>query len=253
MSKDATILPLLFLGGIKSWENPQLTGLNKLPTRATLTPFPTAADALTLAREQSPWFMSLDGQWQFKLAPRPEAVTWDALAADGWSTIAVPGNWTMQGYGSPHYTNVVMPFPDEPPHVPGQNPTGIYRREFTVPAGWQGRRLVLHFGGCEGALFVYVNGEPVGISKDARTPAEFDVSAHVRFGAANELVAVVVQWSDASFIEDQDHWWQAGLQREVYLYATGTPHLQDVFARGDLAETPSHCVQGPPRPTASCA
>ena len=239
MSHNASTVPLLFLGGVKSWENPQLTGLNKLPARATLTPFPTATDALTLAREQSPWFMSLDGQWQFKLAPRPEAVTWDELAADGWSAIAVPGNWTMQGFGSPHYTNVVMPFPDEPPHVPGQNPTGIYRREFTVPADWQRRRLVLHFGGCEGALFVYVNGEPVGISKDARTPAEFDVSAHVRFDAANELVAVVVQWSDASFIEDQDHWWQAGLQREVCLYATGTPHLQDVFARGDLAETPS--------------
>ena len=111
MSKDASTLPLLFLGGVKSWENPQLTGLNKLPPRATLTPFPIAADALTLAREQSPWFMSLDGQWQFKLAPRPEAVTWDELASDGWSAIAVPGNWTMQGYGSPHYTNVVMPFP----------------------------------------------------------------------------------------------------------------------------------------------
>ena len=252
MSHNASTLPLLFLGGVKSWENPQLTGLNKLPARATLTPFPTAADALTLAREQSPWFMSLDGQWQFKLAPRPEAVTWDELAADGWSAIAVPGNWTMQGFGSPHYTNVVMPFPDEPPHVPAENPTGIYRRAFTVPADWHGRRLVLHFGGCEGALFVYVNGEPVGISKDARTPAEFDVSAHVRFGAANELVAVVVQWSDASFIEDQDHWWQAGLQREVYLYTTGTPHLQDVFARGDLAETPS-LRPGTPRPTDSCA
>lgn len=236
MSNDASILPLLFLGGVKSWESPQLTGLNKLPPRATLIPFPTPEDALALAREQSPWFMSLDGPWQFKLAPRPEAVTQDALAAEGWSAIAVPGNWTMQGYGSPHYTNIVMPFPEEPPHVPAQNPTGLYRREFTLPADWHGRRLVLHFGGCEGALFVYVNGQPVGISKDARTPAEFDVSPFVCFGATNELVAVVVQWSDASFIEDQDQWWQAGLQREVYLYATGTPHLQDVFARGELAD-----------------
>lgn len=236
MSNDASILPLLFLGGVKSWESPQLTGLNKLPPRATLIPFPTPGDALALAREQSPWFMSLDGQWQFKLAPRPEAVTRDALAAEGWSAIAVPGDWTMQGYGSPHYTNIVMPFPEEPPHVPAQNPTGIYRREFALPADWRGRRLVLHFGGCEGALFVYVNGQPVGISKDARTPAEFDVSPFVCFGATNELVALVVQWSDASFIEDQDHWWQAGLQREVYLYATGTPHLQDVFARGELAD-----------------
>ena len=205
MNQDTTILPLLILGGAKSWENPQLTGLNKLPPRATLTPFPTAADALAAAREASPWFLSLDGQWQFKLVPRPEAATWAELAAEGWGDIAVPGNWTMQGYGKPHYTNIVMPFPHDPPHVPEQNPTGIYRRTFAVPQGWRGRRVVLHFGGCEGALFVYVNGQPVGISKDARTPAEFDVSALVTPGGTDELVAVVTRWSDASFIEDQDH------------------------------------------------
>lgn len=236
MNHDAVTLPLLFLGGVKSWENPQLTGLNKLPPHATLIPFPTAAAALAASAEESPWFERLDGRWQFKLVPRPEAATWAELGPDGWSAITVPGNWTMQGFGTPHYTNVVMPFPDEPPHVPAANPTGIYRRAFNVPAEWRARRVVLHFGGCEGALFVYVNGQPVGISKDARTPAEFDISALVSFDGPNDLVAVVTRWSDASFIEDQDHWWQAGLQREVYLYSTGRPHLQDVFARGELAD-----------------
>lgn len=236
MMHDTATLPLLILGGVKSWENPQLIGLNKLPPRATLIPFPTAADALAAPAEGSPWFLRLDGRWQFKLVPRPEAATWAELGPDGWSAITVPGNWTMQGFGAPHYTNVVMPFPDEPPHVPAENPTGIYRRTFDLPQEWRGRRVVLHFGGCEGALFVYVNGQPVGLSKDARTPAEFDVSALVHFDGPNELVAVVTRWSDATFIEDQDHWWQAGLQREVYLYCTGRPHLQDVFARGDLAD-----------------
>lgn len=236
MSHDTATLPLLILGGVKSWENPQLIGLNKLPPRATLIPFPSAADALAAAAEGSPWFLRLDGRWQFKLVSRPEAATWAELGPDGWSAITVPGNWTMQGFGAPHYTNVVMPFPDEPPHVPAENPTGIYRRTFDVPREWRGRRVVLHFGGCEGALFVYVNGQPVGISKDARTPAEFDISVLVHFDGPNELVAVVPRWSDASFIEDQDHWWHAGLQREVYLCSTGRPHLQDVFARGDLAD-----------------
>ena len=140
----------------------------------------------------------------------------------------------MQGFGKPHYTNVVMPFPNTPPSVPEDNPTGIYHRSFSVPAGWAGRRIILHFGGCEGALYVFINGQPVGISKDARTPAEFDVSRMVHAGASNEVVAIVVQWSDASYVEDQDHWWQAGLQRDVYLYTTGRPHLQDVFVIGDL-------------------
>ena len=140
----------------------------------------------------------------------------------------------MQGYDRPHYTNVVMPFPCAPPNVPEENPTGIFRRSFTVPRDWRRRRIVLGFGGVEGVLYVLVNGEPVGISKDGRTPAEFDVTDLVRHGGPNELVAVVVRWSDASFIEDQDQWWHAGLSRDVYLYATGATHIADVFARAEL-------------------
>ncbi len=235
-SRSSSLLPLLYLGGDRTWEMPQLPSLNTLPPRATLIPFPSAARALTLDREQSPWFANLSGEWQFKVKARPEQATLEELNSDDWSPIAVPGNWTMQGFGRPQYTNVVMPFPQPPPHVPTENPTGIYRREFTVPPTWRGRRIVLHFGGCEGALYVYVNRQPVGISKDARAPAEYDVTGRVRVGEINELVAVVLQWSDASFVEDQDHWWQAGIQREVYLYSTNVPHIQDVFACGDLAD-----------------
>ncbi len=231
-------LPLLFISGAKTWEMPQLTSLNKLPAHATMIPYPSPAEALAFDREKSPWFRDLSGQWDFKIKPRPEAVTLDDLSSGGWESVAVPGNFTMQGFGQPHYTNVVMPFPQPPPHVPEENPTGIYRRAFTVPADWQGRRVILHFGGSDGALYVYVNGHPIGISKDARTPAEFDISGSVQHGSdqPNEVVAVVVQWSDASFVEDQDHWWQAGLQREVFLFATGTPHLQDFFVQTDLSE-----------------
>jgi beta-galactosidase len=227
--------PLLFLAGAKTWEMPQLPSLNKLPARATLMPYPSAAEALKLTPEQSPWFMSLNGQWDFKIQPHPEAVTESAIASGEWSAIQVPGNWTMQGFGKPHYTNVIMPFPQVPPHVPEENPTGIYHRTFTLPTEWQGRRTVLHFGGCEGVLYVYLNGQPIGMNKDARTPAEFDISQWARYGDLNALIVVVVQFSDASFIEDQDHWWQAGLQRDVYCYTTRTPHLQDIFARGDLS------------------
>ena len=230
------LLPLLHLAGMPTWEMPQLTSLNRLPPRATLIPFPSAEDALRKQREESPWFQLLNGVWDFKIFGSPEQVTLAAVEQGAWSPIAVPGNWTVQGYGRPHYTNVQMPFPNLPPDVPDENPTGVYRRTFTIPAGWQDRRIVLHFGGCEGALYVYVNGAPVGLNKDARTPAEFDISRRVRFDGENELLVVVTQWSDAAFIEDQDMWWHAGLQREVYLYATGMPHLQDIFAVGDLEE-----------------
>ena len=135
----------------------------------------------------------------------------------------MPGLWTMQGFGAPQYTNVVMPFDDPPPHVPEQNETGIYRRTFTVPRGWRVAPVVLHFGGAEGVLYVLVNGEPVGIAKDSRTPAEFDVSELVRHDGPNELVAVVVRWSDASFVEDQDQWWHAGLPRSIRLVSPTVP------------------------------
>lgn len=234
MSSATDLMPMLVLAGAKTWEMPELPSLNKLPAHTTFAAFATEQAALQHADEESPWRFSLDGHWSFKIRTRPEAATLSALAENDWKTITVPGNWTMQGFGSPHYTNVIMPFPNVPPSVPKNNPTGIYRRNFDVPESWQDRRIVLHFGGCEGVLYVYVNGQPVGLSKDARTPAEFDVTHVVQFGAANELTCVVVQWSDASFIEDQDHWWQAGIQRSVYVYSTHPQYLQDVFARGDL-------------------
>jgi beta-galactosidase len=205
---------LLFVGGRPSWEQPELTSLNRLQPRATLT---RPADRVR----------TLDGEWQLRVVRRPEL----ALRASGrWTTVSVPGLWTMQGFGSPQYTNVVMPFAERPPQVPERNPTGLYRRSFTVPRAWRGRRVVLRFGGAEGVLHVVVNGEPVGIAKDSRTPAEFDVTELVRAGQ-NELLATVVQWSDASFVEDQDHWWQAGISRSVELYSPGS--IEDVFVRAD--------------------
>ena len=144
----------------------------------------------------------------------------------------MPGLWTMQGHGRPQYTNVVMPFPDEPPSVPTDNETGIYRRRFTVPRGWRTRPIVLEFGASEGMLCVLVNGEPVGIAKDARTPAAFDISPLVSHSDENEVVATVVRWSDASFVEDQDQWWQAGLPRSVRLVS---PAIRDVEWRGDAS------------------
>jgi beta-galactosidase len=227
---------LLEIGGFKTWKMPQLTGFNKLPPHAIFFLFPSATKALTQEREKSPRFMSLNGTWDFMIFSRPEEVSEEKILASDWQPILVPGNWTMQGFGHPHYTNVVMPFSNPPPDVPNENPTGIYQRVFQLPNKWRGRRVILHFGGCEGVLYVFLNGHPIGISKDARTPAEFDVTAKLHQSGQNVLTVAVVQWSDASFLEDQDHWWQAGLQREVYVYSTGIPHIQDIFAIGDLAE-----------------
>ena len=230
---------MLKTGLCTAWENPELTSLNKLPPRATFTSFATAKQALSRDPNQSPWVLPLNGEWQFRYEPTPEdalrSIAADAAAAATWGVIQVPGNLQTQGYGKPHYTNVKMPWPDLPPHVPAANPTGIYRRQFTVPATWSGQRIVAHFGGATSVLAVYVNGVAVGLSKDSCLPAEFDITAAVRPDAANELVALVIQWSDASFSEDQDQWWFSGLHREVFIYSTPKTYIQDLYARPVLA------------------
>ena len=192
------MLELFKIGGARSWVAPEIVQANRLPSRATTYPFPSGKAALAGIREKSPWYLSLDGDWDFHLAPRPEDVPIDFIAPDfvastdqAWRKMPVPGNWTMHGtFDSPHYTNVQMPFPDEPPHVPEENPTGCYRTSLDVPESWRGRRVVLHFGGAESVLYVYVNGHAVGLSKDSRLPSEFDITPFVEFGRANLFAAV---------------------------------------------------------------
>ncbi|MEM6822926.1 MAG: glycoside hydrolase family 2 TIM barrel-domain containing protein [Verrucomicrobiota bacterium] len=223
---------------LRYWENPELLSLNRVPARATLYPFPDIPSAKSLDRERSPWFQLLNGDWNFKFHQCPEHVKPSDLAQktnrSKWDQIAVPGNWTMQGYGAPHYTNVQMPFKDEPPFVPEDNPTGIYTKEVIIPKRWKKRRTVIHFGGAESVLSLYVNGQFVGMGKDCRLPSEFDITQFVNAGEKNLIAAVVVKWSDATFIEDQDQWWMAGLHREVYLYSTDNTYISDVFAKGSL-------------------
>ena len=226
--------------GPRSWCRPEQYAVGRLPMRSTLYPFPDDTSASRLDRAASPWFHPLDGQWDFRLFDRPEAVTVDAVSTDavsGWHRTPVPGCWTMDPDvdDHPHYTNVRMPFDLEPPEVPDDNPTGVYRRTFKLPRGWKGRRTVLHVGGAESCLYVFCNGVAVGMGKDSRLPQEFDLTPHLTAGE-NALALVVVRWSDGTWLEDQDHWWMAGLHREVFLYSTGATHVADVRVRAELDE-----------------
>jgi beta-galactosidase len=125
----------------------------------------------------------------------------------------------------PHYTNVIMPFDGEPPSVPDQNPVGVHRCSVTVPAEWSGRRVVLRVGAAESVVAAYVDGVCVGVGTDSRLPNEFDITAHVRAGRRALVVLVVVRWSAATWLEDQDQWWHGGLQRSVTLHSTAPTHL----------------------------
>lgn len=166
--------------------------------------------------------MSLNGEWRFRLSPTATAedasFAQSGFDASGWETVAVPGHWVLQGVGgAPAYTNVVYPFPVDPPHVPTENPTGDHLRTFDLPDGWPaGGDVVLRFDGVESAARVWLNGEELGDFKGSRLPHEFAVGGIVR-AEGNVLAVRVHQWSSGSYLEDQDQWWLPGIFRDVTL------------------------------------
>ena len=182
------------------YANEQLVQRNRLPPRAHFIP------------EHN---ILLNGKWRFHYAESPLCPTPKADDAAAWSEIDVPGHWQLQGYGHPHYTNVQYPFPANPPNVPSQNPTGIYALSFPVPKTWgdsDSFEYRLRFEGVDSAFHLVVNGIEVGYSQGSRNPAEFDVTKHIIQGKdrLNEIIVKVYQWSDGSYIEDQDQWWLSG-------------------------------------------
>ncbi|MFZ1912504.1 MAG: sugar-binding domain-containing protein, partial [Propionicimonas sp.] len=171
--------------------------------------------------------LDLSGRWRFQFSAEPSLAPVDAhdpgLDDTGWDAIDVPSHWVLQRpgeWGSPSYTNVVYPFPVEPPNVPDANPTGDYRLAFDVAEGWlaDGARAVLRFGGVESVAIVHLNGVEVGVVRGSRLPQELDVTPELVTGA-NLLHVRVHQWSAMSYIEDQDQWWLPGIFREVTLLA----------------------------------
>jgi len=222
---------------MEDWINPRTVSRNRLQPHADVLPYPDPATARQGDRTASPWFRSLNGNWDFDLAPTPadapESFTDPTFDTDDWDDIEVPLNWQAAGYGAPHYTNVIYPFPIDPPHIPTENPTGRYRREFHIDEDWDGRQIRLHFEGVDSAFHLWVNGERVGYSEGARLPAEFDVSDYVDPGE-NTVAIRVYKWTNGSYIEDQDMWWFSGIFREVYAYAVPETHIADVDVRTEL-------------------
>ena len=149
----------------------------------------------------------------------------------------MPSHWQLHGYGSPAYTNVVYPFPVEPPHVPDENPTGDYRRPFTVPDEWAGMDAILRFEGVDSCLRAWLNGVELGTAMGSRLPTEFEVGELLRPGEENVLAVRVHQWSAGSYLEDQDMWWLSGIFRSVTLLARPADALDDVFVHAGYDHT----------------
>lgn len=236
---------LLLAGGLASaqpvpneWENPLAVEQHKEAPRASFMVYAQPADVAANDYARSPYYQSLNGPWKFKYVPRPADKPLDfqqpGFNDAAWASIAVPSNWEIQGFGVPIYTNIVYPFPKNPPFIDGRdNPVGSYRRSFTVPAGWAGREVLLTFGSISGYAVVFLNGQRVGMSKVAKSPAEFDITSYLKPGE-NTLAVQVTRWHDGSYLEDQDFWRLSGLDRDVYLTSLPKQTIWDFFAHAGL-------------------
>lgn len=222
------------------WENPTIVDRNKEAGRASFVLYQNEAIATTNKPEASSYYKSLNGDWKFNMVKKPADRPQDFYKTDlddkSWATIPVPSNWELQGFDIPIYTNITYPFPRNPPFVdPNYNPVGSYRKTFTVPGNWSGKEVILHFGSISGYARVYLNGKEVGMTKAAKTAAEFDVTSFLQKGE-NVLAVQVFRWHDGSYLEDQDFWRLSGIERSVYLQATPKLTIWDYFVHSDLDE-----------------
>lgn len=219
------------------WENPELFELNKEKPHVSFNLFNDKSLALTNKWEKSTLHQSLNGSWKFFYADdhlnRPINFFEENLSDKNWNNINVPSNWEIEGFGKPIYTNIIYPFPKNPPFVGEKVPVGTYRKEFNLTNNWENKQVILHFGSITGCAFIYLNGQKVGINKASKTAAEFNVTPYLKKGK-NILAVQVFRWHDGSYLEDQDFWRLTGIERDVFLYALPTVNIWDYYTKADL-------------------
>lgn len=229
------------------WHDLQVNEINRLPLHTLHfaydpNDFP-GTGAEYLDKKQSMNYMSLDGTWKFNWVANADERPTDFYKTDlddsKWKNIQMPGNWEMLGYGQPEYVNVGFAwrghFDQQPPAVPTKdNHVGSYRREINIPANWDGKRVIAHFGSVTSNIYLYVNGQFAGYAEDSKVAAEFDITPFLKKGK-NLIAFQSFRWCDGSWCEDQDFWRLSGPARENYLYARSKEHrLLDVRVETEL-------------------
>lgn len=223
--------------------------------RTSFMTYPDLESARTLKFEDSPYYMSLNGVWDFiytdDYRELPAAVVAGlsaensaeeaACLPDGvvWNKIKVPGNWERQGFGTALYTNHQYEFATyspQPPRLPETIPAGVYRRTFEVPSEWEGRDVFLHVSGAKSGAYVFINGREVGYGEDSKNPSEYIVNDYLTEGE-NTLVLVILRWSTGSFLECQDFWRISGIERDIYLFSQQPSALRDFRVRSTLDDS----------------
>ncbi len=215
-------------------ENPHALHVGTMPNRSYYVPCASEEEALRRERTASSRLQLLSGTWAFRyfdsVLDLPEDIFAQPLCTDA---IPVPAVWQNHGYDRHQYTNVRFPFPYDPPHVPAENPCGLYERQFELPD--DGMRRYLNFEGVDSCMYVWVNRRFVGYSQVAHSTSEFDITDFTAPGT-NTLTVLVLKWCDGSYFEDQDKLRTSGIFRDVYILRRPSGHLRDYFVHTAPAE-----------------
>jgi len=225
------------------WHDLQVNEVNRYPMHANFFGYENQTLALAGDKTRSANFLSLEGTWRFQWVAnadqRPADFYRMGFDDSTWAAMPVPGIWELNGYGDPEYVNVGFAwrghFKNNPPEVPVKdNHVGSYRRTVTIPATWDGKQVIAHFGSVTSNIYLWVNGHYVGYTEDSKIASEFDITPFVHAGD-NLIAFQTFRWCDGSYHEDQDFWRMSGVARDSYLYAQDKAcHLQDIRITPDL-------------------
>ena len=219
------------------WQNPAINAVNRAPMHTNYFAYESLDAAKSGVKENSSNFMTLNGTWRFNWVRDAESRPtdfWKVKYDDSkWNDMQVPGVWEINGYGDPIYVNVGYAwrghFQNNPPSVPTKdNHVGSYRKEIVVPASWNGKDIIAHFGSVTSNIYLWVNGKYVGYSEDSKLEAEFDLTKYLKPGKKNLIAFQTFRWCDGTYLEDQDFFRFSGVGRDCFLYARSKKRIEDI-------------------------
>lgn len=233
------------------WHDLQVNEVNRFPMHSHFFAYESADKALNGNMKMSDNYLSLEGQWKFNWVEnadqRPTDFYQMGFNDTNWKPMEVPAMWELNGYGDPEYVNMGFAwrghFKNNPPEVPTKdNHVGSYRKVINIPANWNGRQVIAHFGSVTSNIYLWVNGKYVGYAEDSKVAAEFDITKYLKKGD-NLIAFQTFRWCDGSYDEDQDFWRLSGVARDSYLYSRNkASHLNDIRVTPDLTDNYSNGV-----------
>lgn len=209
------------------WHDLEVNAINRFKLHTDFFAYESVDKALSGKPQSSDNYLSLNGPWKFHFAETPDNRPANFFAPTfndaSWKTMNVPGIWELNGYNDPVYVNNGFAwrghFKNNPPQVPmTDNHVGSYRRVINIPANWDGKQVIAHFGSVTSNIYLYVNGRFAGYAEDSKVAAEFDITPYLKKGE-NIIAFQTFRWCDGSYCEDQDFWRLSGVARDSYLYA----------------------------------